>query len=156
MTEKRIQTLIASVKESIAKTHDLVLQLEAAVGGENPVGEVIGFWRDEWHRVYNGDYDITKADAGNFKRLVTKHGRVEMRQRLVRFLIDKDAFLVRQKHPLAIFFTRVNAYSTPAGGNVAGTARDELDAAAPVDCHHEPPCRDDVQHTMKRRQEMRA
>lgn len=153
MTPERIMKIIDEMKHSIAKLHDQARMLEAAVAGENPVGEVVLFWRDEWHRVYGAKYDLTVRDKGNFKRLTTTHGKVEMKQRIARYLADRDTFLSRQKHPLSIFFTRVSAYATPAP-----LPRNQADyeLATPADCRHEPPCRDDAQHTSLRQREMRA
>ena len=75
--EQRIQKLIDETKHSIAKTHDLLIQLEAAhdlriqleaaIAGKNPLRDMIGVWRSEWHRIYVSEYDIRTADAALFK-----------------------------------------------------------------------------------------
>ena len=156
MTDKGIAKLIDDVKASLDRTRDLVLQLEAAVSGENPTRDVIAFWCSEWKRLYAANYDVTKADAGNFKRLVTANGLNEMKQRIARYLGDRDRFLVQQKHPLTIFYKRVSAYATPQGQRQEQRQVDDFETSVPVDCRHEPPCRDDVEHTMRRNREMRG
>lgn len=158
MTEKNIAKLVDDVKSSIARTHDLVLQLEAAVRGENPTRDGVAFWCSEWKGLYRANFDITKADAGNFKRLITSNGLAEMKLRVGRYLADKDRFLVQQKHPLSIFFKRVSAYATPQGTAAPVRSLDsyELPDEPPADCRHEPPCRGDIEHTQRRAREMRA
>lgn len=147
MNDKRVQKLIEDTKASIAKTHDLVMQLEAVVSGENPTRDVIAFWCDEWRRKYGSDYDISKTDAGQFKRLVTKHGKVEMTQRIARYLLERRQWLVENKHPLSVFFKQTSSYATPGG---------DLGYEPPPSCQHEPLCRSDAEHTSKRMRELRA
>lgn len=157
MTDKAIVKLLDDVKTSLAKLHDQVLALEAAVSGENPTRDVIAFWCSEWKRVHAANYDVTKADAGNFKRLVTANGLNEMKQRIARYLADRDRWLMQQKHPLGVFFKRVSGYATPQGRPAAFRAMENDEPPTmPSDCRHEPPCRDDVEHTMRRNREMRA
>jgi hypothetical protein len=160
MTDTKIVKLIADVKSSIAKLNDQVLQLEALVAGENPVRDVIAFWCSEWKLRYAANYDVTKADAGNFKRLVTANGLNEMKQRVARYLADGDRFLVQQKHPLSMFFKRVSGYATPLPverGALRHAMEYDLDPSTiPADCRHDPPCHDDIEHTRRRTREMRA
>lgn len=156
MTDKNIVKLIDDVKGSIAKLHDQVLQLEAAVAGENPTRDLIAFWCSEWKRIYSASYDVTKADAGNFKRLVTSTGLSEMKQRVARYLGDKDRFLVQNKHPLGMLFKRHSGYATPLPSLATYPTDGYEPPLLPVDCRHEPPCRNDIEHTRRRAQEMRA
>lgn len=150
----RIDRLCDDIEETIAKLHDQVRTLRSAVAGENTVGKAIAYWQASWKGRYRADYDLTKADAGNLKRLVTKHGLGELCARLNRYLHDRDDFLERQKHPLSIFFSRVNTYASPIAG--AGPFDVDTEMEPPPDCRHAPPCRSDQEHTRKRAAERRA
>lgn len=156
MTDKQLDTLIADIKTSIARTHDLVLKLEAQVTGQNPVRDVIAFWCNEWKHRYAANYDVTKGDAGQFKRLVTANGLGEMKQRIARYLNDHDRFIVQNKHPLSFFFKRVSGYATPEGRPAHWQAMEDDTEPGPIDCHHEPPCRTESEHTTKKLRELRA
>ena len=102
MTEKRIQKLVDEAKNSIAKLHDIVLQLEAAVAGENPVGAVILFWKTSWQTVHGAAYTMTAADKGHVKRLVTHLGADDVKARMKNYLNDRDPFLAAVSgHPLS-------------------------------------------------------
>lgn len=135
MSERpRADRLCDEIEATIAKLHDQVRQLRSAAQGENPVGKAIAAWVSGWKHCYGADYEPTKADTGNIKRLVTKHGAEEVISRLRRYAQNKDQFLVKQRHPLSIFFSQWNTYAS-------GTNGQELELeAAPVDCRHTPRC----------------
>src|SRR5688572_16993464 len=151
MTEKRIQKLIEEAKSSIAKLHDIVLQLDAAVAGENPVGAVILFWKTSWQTVHGAAYTMTAADKGHVKRLVTQLGADDVKARMKNYLNDRDPFLARNKHPLNFFVSRINQYA-----ELISMHPPELPDEIPADCRHDPPCRSDADHTRKRAAEMRS
>lgn len=151
---ERVDRLCDEIELTIAKLHDQVSTLRSATAGENPVGKAIAYWQQSWKGRYRADYELTKADAGNFKRLVTKHGLGELCARLNRYLHDHDNFLERQKHPLSIFFSRVNTYASPIAG--AGPFDVDTEMEPPPDCRHSPRCKSDQEHTRRRQQELRA
>ena len=152
MPETKLERLITDTEGLIARIHDHLRQMKALAAGENPVGEVIGFWKDAWKFRHGSDYDLSQADAGNIKRQVTRLGAADLKERLKRYLGDSEPFLMRQKHPLSIFWSRVNTYSTPT------TAPQEMDDhdAPPSGCQHTPACRTDAEHTVRKMREMRA
>lgn len=149
MAESRVDRLIQDGKETIAKLLDIMIKLEAATKGENPVGEVIARWKAAWKKKYGAEYELSSADAGNMKRLVTKRGKDDAAARLGRYINDNDPWLVRQRHPLAAFWSRENGY----GKTVHETVED---GDTPSGCSHRPPCKTDAEHTSKKMQEMRA
>ena len=149
MADSKLQQLIDSTEALVAKLHDNLQQMKALADGENPVRDTIGFWVGAWKAKYGASYDLSAADAGNLKRLVTKKGAADTKARLARYLADGDHFLARQRHPLSIFWARANTYSAVDAQHTAVEER-------PVGCRHTPGCRTDEEHTRKRTQEMRA
>lgn len=108
----KLDALFDRIDAKIAALYDDIRQARTLAAGQNPVGDIIVAWKAGWHTRYGGEYELTKADAGNLKRLVTKHGAAEVLSRLVNYLEDQDQWLVRQQHPLAVFYTRINAYQS--------------------------------------------
>ena len=150
MADSKLQKLIDSTEHLLASAHDNLQQMKALAEGENPVRDTIGFWVSAWKAKYGASYDLSAADAGNVKRLVTKNGAADTKARLARYLADGDQFLTRQRHPLSIFWSRANTYS-PAAATHETVIQDR-----PVGCRHTPACATDEAHTRKRSQEMRA
>lgn len=151
MTEARIQKLVDDVKHSIAKLHDQVAALEAAVAGENPVGAAIITWRRKWKAHYGADYTMTAADKGQIKRLVTQLGVDDVTRRMTAFFSDRDLFLAKNRHPMNLFVGGINRFAQPVS-----MRPEDLPDEIPADCRHDPPCRSDADHTRKRAAEMRA
>lgn len=112
MSRTTLDALLDKIEAKIAAIHDDVRHARSLAAGENPVGRIIAVWKSEWRARHQGDYELTKADAGNFKRLVTKYGASEMNVRILNYLGDTDPWLVRQQHPLNVFFARVNMYQS--------------------------------------------
>ncbi len=154
MTEKQRDALIADIKTSIAKTHDLVLKLEAHVTGENPVRDTIAYWCRAWKERYGVSYDVMPGDAKQLRRLIVEHGGEEMHKRIDAFFSDRDRFIIQNKHPLGFFLKRAQNYASTAPPQ--WIAMEDDHEPAPIDCKHEPPCRTDAEHTRKRMSELRA
>lgn len=160
MTEKQIEKLIDDIKRSHAVTFDLIVKLERAVRGENPVGDVMAFFNELWMNRYTlgivpaVHYEFNRrSDPAQIKRLVALSGTtLEVKGRITRYFADRDPFLVKNRHPFNLFVSRWNTYA-PSGRHVA---QEWVDPTTPVDCRHEPPCRDDAEHTRRRNQEMRT
>jgi hypothetical protein len=138
-TRQRLETLEGALEKALLE----VRGLKDAIQGEDPTKQMIARWCDAWRKRHGAVYQVTKADAGNIKRLTGILGAAELTVRLGRFINDRDVWLTRQRHPLAVFYSRVNLYATQAAGHVS-----EEDApAAAVGCKHTPACTSDAQHT---------
>jgi len=139
--DAKTERLLAAIEENLGKAIRDLHELRSQVAEENPTRDIIARWCERWKALYGSDYQVTKADAGQIKRLVSSLGAAELRARLGAYLKDRDDFLVKQAHPLNIFFKRVNGY---------GTVQRADEPAQAVGCKHTPRCADDVEHTRRK------
>lgn len=150
-TRKQLEKLTGDLKTIIARGHDTLLHIDRVLKGENPVGELFDFWKTQWRATYRADYVFeNRKDAGQFNRLLKALPVGVVKRLLLAYLRDDDPFLVRNKHPLNLFWSRVNTYRAAAVG--PGPAMPSL----PVGCQHEPPCSSDAEHTTRRQRELRS
>lgn len=93
------------------------------------------------------------ADRAQWKRLIRTIGVEELELRAGNYLKDADDFYVRARHPFPIFVKNINRFTSDASERSS-----ELDLSAPTvaDCKHQPPCKDDQEHTRRKMAEMRA
>jgi hypothetical protein len=150
MNTDRMDRLIANIKDSLEKAETAVAELQALTAGDNPTYQTMKHWQAKYSFQYGIKYEFSKVDTGNLKRLALKYGAADMQARIDRYLADADDFLIRQRHPLSIFLTRINTYAPQTS-----TAAFDM-AAIPVDCRHSPRCRTDQEHTRKKTAELRA
>src|SRR3990167_9595659 len=130
VADSKLQKLIDSTEHLLASAHDNLRQMKALAAGENPVGDTIALWVSAWKAKYGAAYELSTADAGNLKRLVTRHGAADTKARLARYLADGDQFLTHQRHPLSIFWSRANTYSP------AAATHETMSQERPVGCRH--------------------
>lgn len=129
--EKMIR-LIEQIEDLSSRLNASVNELRALAAGENPTYQVMKHWVSRYGKQYGTKYEFSRSDTGNLKRLALKFGATDMQARIERYLSDHDDFLVRQRHPISILFTRINTYAPV-------TEPTELEMSA-VGCPHNPPC----------------
>lgn len=141
MGKDRIPTLIAEIRERLD-------ELETLTMGEVPDVVKMGkrahdTWTRLWEAKYREPYVANhKVEKPNIKRFLTKGVSVEiLEEKMAAYLLDSDPFLVRQRHPFNLFVSRFNSIRVREGAADA--------PAPPVDCHHTPTCKSDIEHTRR-------
>lgn len=142
--EQRLVLLIAAVRGVRSK-----------VEGRNPAWELMQHFDALWCGCYaNGTdvhYKFLAKDGAAFKRMVNDNPRPdELRAQVSRYFSDVEPFLVKNKHPTYLFFSRRNTYTTDATPVLPGSQR------GVADCRHVPRCTTDIQHTKQKGADLRA
>jgi len=156
-TSEKLKRLYETLRELQAKTYEVTEELGRLLNGEAGIGKILreleealsATWAARHKTPYVWQYT---RDRPNLKRLLKLLGGPEpIAARWLNYVWDDDPYLVKARHPFALFVANVNRYAD------AGTLTDlELEADAPADCRHVPPCATDQQHTRRRAAEMRA
>lgn len=149
-TATRAENLFQEIIKSHARLANQLADYHALVAGSPTTGQLskqlFTTWATLWLARYREKYVFAGArDAGSFKRLLTTMTADQVVARMKAYLADDDAFLAKQRHPLALFISGINRY----GGSGAVEA-------APVGCRHDPPCRTEVEHTRRQMAERRG
>ena len=155
-TLEKLKRLYEALRELQAKTYELTEEFGRLLNGEAGIGAVLreleealsAIWEARHKTPYVWQY---QRDRPNLKRLLKLLGGPEpIKARWLNYVRDDDAYLVKARHPFALFVANVNRYAD------AGAPTElELDAL-PADCAHRPPCATDQEHTRRRSAEMRA
>lgn len=133
----------------IRQLNDQVITLKRKVQGENPVRDVLALYDELWRSLYGSKdhYQFNRrSDPAHVKRFLKTMDALAVKARVTNYFLDRDQFLVCNKHPFSLFVTRVNKYgaaSTP-----------KLPALRPAHCRHEPACSSDTQHTQREMREL--
>lgn len=147
-----MQKIVALLKQRHNENSALIDELERLAGGGPGIGEMLQEFYAHWialwpHGVYS--FNFTK-DAPHCKRFIRELGLEELKHRAHRYLKCDDPFYVSKKHPFPMFVATINTWA-------AGDAAADLELApAPVGCKHQPPCKDDVEHTKRYQRETRS
>lgn len=137
--------------------------IEATLRAEATPGQIAKDLLDrfclKWKERHRGEAYIVGGEGakliGMLKRLLTGKTPLEpaeIDRRMGVYFASRDPFIVNAKYPLEMFVKGINKYS----GARAIDDASFLTAPPPGDCRHSPRCRTDVEHTEKRRREMRA
>lgn len=152
---KRIVPLLVVQRDLLEKLAAVTQELDDLCNGKAGIGQRLRqmetAFDDAWCARYakgrTGIYAWHRqVDTPHMKRFIQRFGLEDLSRRFVAYLQDEDRYLVNARHPFSLFVRNVNTYvaSTHAG--------DER----PVGCKHDPPCRNDSEHTTRRQAEMRA
>lgn len=99
---------------------------------------------------YNEPYVFAGAkDAAHAKRLLKQVGREVLWAKMRLYIKSNDPFYVKTRHSWGCFVSAVNTLAS-------SVTDDGAPASRPADCNHQPPCKTDVEHTRRRRQDLRA
>ncbi len=153
-TADKVRKLLEALADLRSRENMLLEEVAALMGGGAGIGARLkmaeGAFAAAWSQRYAGAYVWSYAkDRTLLKGLLGKMVDGEILDRMVAYIKDDDQFLVRARHPFGLFVSSVNRY--------AAAPRDVLDLLeAPADCKHDPPCRDDQEHTRRKGAEMRG
>lgn len=147
--------LLTAAKDLHDKMSDVLVEMDAILGGGVGIGaklqQVEIAWQAAWSSRYHGDYVFQfQKDRPQWKRLLKTFTPADLQVRILGYIQDDDPFYVQRRHPLGIFWQAVNKYAPVNGSGF------DLEAPTVADCHHQPRCRSDQDHTRKKQAEMRA
>lgn len=133
-TLAKMKTLQAALVEVQEKARAIVEEMGNLLGGGPGIGEQLkrfqAHYSECWHVRYRSAYSFTFAkDVPQMKRLIKQLGIEELERRALNYCRDGEAYLVKARHPFALFVARVNSYADP-GTSVAGDLDLELDDEA--------------------------
>ena len=149
--------LLRHIRATQAKFNEQIDALEAELNQEATPGQqakqALAAFGRLWQARYQAKYTFNrKVDPAHLKRLVRELGLDDLKVRITAYLQDADPFIVKNRHPLNLFVSRVNVY---APRQVTSTLLSREDAL-PVGCQHRPPCLSDQDHTRRRLRESKV
>lgn len=152
---ERVGRLVEELGKLQERAAEIVSELALVAAGEPTTAqravEALRVFSARWQAAYGTPYQHAGAkDAEAAKRLVKAFCSSDVTERVERYLRDRSTFLVRERHPFAVFVSQVNKYAPMLGV-------DELTlTSAPVGCRHVPACVSDVAHTERVNRELRS
>ena len=139
--EKVLRNVIALLREArqtSATLHDRLLAAEQMLEGYDPTREAKAWWEENWKAKYRSDYQWAFGrDIASIKRLLKSLHLHDLKARMLAYLSSDDRFHVQNHHPFGVFVASINSF----GGAIK--------PPQVVGCLHQPPCRDDVEHTQR-------
>lgn len=137
-------TAIAAVKAEYVRLGERLLDLERLAAQEQTPGQVaktlLDFWCKAWQIHYHTDRPYSPDGARDmklFKDKLKEFSAEELRRGMRLYLETDDPFIASLHHPLKLFFSQINRFTTAVASD-AGPAR------RPVGCRHETPCASEV------------
>lgn len=107
----------------------------------------------QYQQLYRGRYgenpEIQEQERINIVKLLRAHGPQVVSSRLNAFFEWDDAWVEKTGRTLGIFYKQWNALTAWV------TSRSRAKKST-INCHHEPPCRDDAEHTKRFLDEQRS
>lgn len=153
---ERIVKLLALAKELHIKEGEVLNEIDNLMEGKASIAQLLkaaqaGFdavWCVRYAPGQTGAYVWQhKIDLPNMKRLINSLGLDELTTRFARYLANNEPFYVKNRHPFRLFVSSVNSF--------AGAPAEVPDYELVPDCRHDPPCRNDAEHTRRRQAEIR-
>jgi len=145
---ERAKKLMEALQVAQTQVNELIDQVDKVLRGEVAMGDTLKtlerHWDGLWSARYGGHYvwNYTR-DRAQWKRLLKNVPPEELLRRSETFLRDGDPFNTRARHAFALFASTVNRYTTELPASELS-----LDAP-PVDCHHQPQCQSDQEHSRR-------
>jgi hypothetical protein len=155
-TLEKLKRLYDTLRELQAKSSDVTEEIGRLLNGEAGIGDGLkgleqalsATWAARHKTPYIWQY---VKDRPNLKRLwKLLGGPAPITARWLNYVRDDDPYLVKARHPFALFVANVNRYAD------SGESSELELVEAPADCRHTPPCHSDQEHTRKRSAELRA
>jgi hypothetical protein len=141
----------ASVLEELADEVDAFLQ--EAPPPSQEAKAFLEWWCQAWQKQYRTKYVVSGAkEIVQIKRALKSVTFEDLTHRAQRYLCSSDVFSRDARHPLGLFISQVNKF---IGGDPRETSLD-LEPARAVDCHHEPACTTDLEHTRRKLRDMKG
>lgn len=154
----KVRTLLDAWIELSTKQEAIYDEMRRLLGGGPSIGELLklaeGAFETLWTERYKTRYFwVYTKDRPALKRLILQIGNDELAARFRRYLSNDDPFFTKARHSFGVFVATVNQHAAMAESTLTleGGSEDR-----PVGCTHLPPCKDDVEHTRKKVQEMRG
>lgn len=153
----KLQRLYETLRELQAKSYEVTEEIGRVLNGEAGIGDILrgleqalsATWAARHRTPYVWQY---VKDRPNMKRLLKLLGGPDaIKARWLNYVRDDDPYLVKARHPFALFMSNVNRYA-----DAGDTSELQLDADAPADCKHSPRCQSDQEHTRRRMADMRV
>jgi len=154
--DRQVKALDAKVDAAIqlvARLHDALLDVKRAISHENPVRDVLALYDELWINLYARNakpvvhYEFNRVvDPAHVKRLLKVFDTNTLKQRVTRYFLDRDLFLVKNGHPFNLFLSRLNTYgvvNVPSPSQAVTTAERERALQmrkAWGGCGHKPRC----------------
>lgn len=147
--------LIPLMKEKHEQLGALIAEFEAIAGGGPTIGDKLREITDHWGAMWTWRYREPFAWAdmatmqSQIKVLLKKLGTVELlKSRISNYIKNANPYYIERRHPWALFVRDINEHVSTSG------AADESGlSSTPDGCRHQPPCRDQFEHTKKRQEE---
>ncbi len=153
----KIAKLVGALRELQAKQYEVTEEIDRLLNGAAGIGTLLKrvehTFEDAWATRYHGKYAWAFVkDVPQLKRLLKLLGAEEVERRIGRYIGSEDQFFVRARHSFGIFVHSVNQFADETGA----PADLDLDAPVVADCHHDPMCRSDQEHTRRKMQDVRG
>lgn len=160
-TLEYVGKLVGRLREIQAQTFEVTEEIERVLGGQQRLGDILkdlehafdSAWCARYAPGRTGAYVWAYVkDRPQMKRLVRMLGVDELKARFIRYMRNDDPFYVKARHPFGSLVSSVNTHAAQ------GEAAEGFDLAdqPPAGCKHSPPCRNDVEHTRRRQQDLRV
>lgn len=149
---EQLYAALVAQRDRLTQTIDaLRARLDKTPSKGQQIARLIKFWCETWKARYRTSYVITPAkDAKLLGGLLGKMAVEDIEARMARYLATDDQFHIVARHPLGMFLAGVNRYAPTVEG------AELVLSAAPPDCRHSPPCKDDIAHTRRVSREART
>lgn len=109
---------------------------------EHDIRSFLTLYEQEFSKRFGDTPVISRPkDPKLVKGLLAKYGPLRLGQLLLRFFDSQDAFIQQSGYTIGVFYSCLNKVLT--------TDRQVNAKRAPRGCRHEPPCRDDAEHTRR-------
>lgn len=145
-----VDKLLPALREEHEKIGALIEELEAVTGGAATIGEKIKeletHFATTWEWRYKEPYAWTDfaRTRSQWKTLLRKLPMPVLVSRVTNYIHNNEPFYVDRKHPFGLFVSTINQHAT---------AREHELSDTPTGCRHDPPCRDQFEHTKRRQVE---
>lgn len=151
--------LVQQLREVQAKEYAITEEIQRILGGGARQADLLKaaertfdtLWGARYAGGATGRYVWAyMKDRPQMVRLIKMLGLEEVEARMRRYLASHDPFFAKGRHSFGLFVSTINQHAREA----APADDFELDAGTVVDCHHQPVCTSDAEHTRRRREEL--
>lgn len=160
-TDPRLIKLLSAQRELLDKFTAIQEEIDAIVAGRAGIGQQLKAAEAAFDQVWCARYAPGQTgayvwsfqkDRAHLKRLIRQIGLEELKVRALNYLANEDPFYARARHSFGMFVSSINAHASESTEAPAF----ELGAPGPSDCRHTPRCKDDAEHTRRRRLDRQA
>lgn len=148
-----MEKMVVRLRKGAQVLEEMAQDIEAALNATATPGQQAKQFLDHfcaaWSAKYRSKYSVNGAkDMAQIKRVLKTVAFDDLKARSTQFLASTDRFYSEAHHPLPMFLAAVNKFT-------AQVPDEQFLQSAPIGCKHDPPCRNDADHTRRRLQESR-